>query len=94
LEKELSEKVAELMQKAKDADSKEEGKDEHLNQEMEVLVSVASESVRQPRKFDFRPHSHTQLLRPVSKSQARQAPSNVNYLDIIWDRLLQQYKAP
>gem|GEM_PF-5627069 len=57
LEKELSEKDDELMRKAKDADSKKEGKDEHLNQEMEVLVSVASESVRQPRKFDFRPHS-------------------------------------
>ncbi len=64
LEKELSEKVIELLKKAKDADSKEEGKDEHLNQEMEVLVSVASESVRQPRKFDFRPHSHTQLKPP------------------------------
>ncbi len=76
LEKELSEKVAELMQKAQDADSKEEGKDEHLNQEMEVLVSVASESVRQPRKFDFRPHSHTKLPGPVSKSQAQQAPSS------------------
>ncbi len=64
LEKELSEKVAELLQKAKDADSKEEGKDEHLNQELEVLGSVASESVRQPRKFDFHPHSHTQLKPP------------------------------
>ncbi len=64
LEKELSEKVAELLQKAKDADSKEEGKDEHLNQEMKVLVSVASESIRHQRKFDFRPHSHTQLQPP------------------------------
>jgi len=60
LEKELSEKVAELMQKAKDADSKEEGKDEHLNQEMEVLVSVASESIRHQRKYDFRPLALTQ----------------------------------
>ncbi len=74
LEKELSEKVIELLKKAKDADSKEEGKDEHLNLEMKVLVSVASESVRQPRKFDFRPHSHTQLPCSVSESQARQAP--------------------
>ncbi len=55
LEKELSEKVVELLKKAKDADSKEEGKDEHLNQEMEVLVSVASEAIRHQRKYDFQP---------------------------------------
>ncbi len=70
LEKELSEKVAELLQKAKDADSKEEGKDENLNQEMEVLVTVASESVSQPMKFDFRPHSHTQLKPPKNTTRS------------------------
>ncbi len=31
-----------------------------LSQGVEVLVSVASESVRQPRKFDFRPLALTQ----------------------------------